>query len=362
MKVTIVGGGNIGTQLAVHCAEKGHEVIVYTSKPDSFKHDLCIANENLEVIHKGTITCATNDTQKAFQDADWIFITYPAFEMNHIATIIQPYFHKELTVCIVPGTGGGDCAFKGLVDIGGTVCGLQRVPSVARLVEYGKCVKAIGYRDTLHVASIPSNKVDECSAFISSILDKECIALPNYLNCTLTPSNPILHTTRLYTLFKDYKEGDVYESIPLFYEDWDDETSELLFQCDDELQEIVKALNTFDLSYVKSLKEHYESDTPQALAKKIQSIEGFKGLPTPSIQVEGGYIPDFHSRYFTADFPYGLAILIQIADMVDVDVPNMKKVWAWYRSYYQGNIFNYNDYDIMTKKELHDFYNINFVI
>lgn len=33
MKVTIVGGGNIGTQFAVHFAEQGHEVRIYTSKP-----------------------------------------------------------------------------------------------------------------------------------------------------------------------------------------------------------------------------------------------------------------------------------------------------------------------------------------
>ena len=34
MRITIVGGGNIGTQFAVHCAEKGHEVIIYTSTPE----------------------------------------------------------------------------------------------------------------------------------------------------------------------------------------------------------------------------------------------------------------------------------------------------------------------------------------
>ena len=36
MRITIVGGGNIGTQFAVHCAEKGHDVIVYTSDPSIY--------------------------------------------------------------------------------------------------------------------------------------------------------------------------------------------------------------------------------------------------------------------------------------------------------------------------------------
>lgn len=34
MKITIVGAGNVGTQLAVHCAEKGHRVTIYSSKPN----------------------------------------------------------------------------------------------------------------------------------------------------------------------------------------------------------------------------------------------------------------------------------------------------------------------------------------
>ena len=36
MKITIVGGGNIGTQFAVHCAHKGHEVTLFSSKPERF--------------------------------------------------------------------------------------------------------------------------------------------------------------------------------------------------------------------------------------------------------------------------------------------------------------------------------------
>ncbi|MBR4376501.1 MAG: NAD(P)-binding domain-containing protein, partial [Spirochaetia bacterium] len=36
MKITIVGGGNIGTQFAIHCAEKGHDVVIFTSKPEKF--------------------------------------------------------------------------------------------------------------------------------------------------------------------------------------------------------------------------------------------------------------------------------------------------------------------------------------
>ncbi len=134
----------------------------------------------------------------------------------------------------------------------------------------------------------------------------------------MTPSNPILHTTRLRTIFGDWHTGVIYHSVPLFYENWDDTSSELLFACDEEIQKICKTFPEFELHYVKSLREHYNSTTVEAMTKKISSIVAFKGLTTPVLKVNGGFIPDLHSRYFTADFSYGLAIIKQIADFAKV--------------------------------------------
>ncbi len=46
MKITVVGGGNIGTQFAVHIAEKGHEVTMFTSNPALFRKRLSIVDKN----------------------------------------------------------------------------------------------------------------------------------------------------------------------------------------------------------------------------------------------------------------------------------------------------------------------------
>lgn len=94
-----------------------------------------------------------------------------------------------------------------------------------------------------------------------------CTVHPNYLSVTLTPSNPILHTTRLSTLFADYEEGKVYNRNPLFYGEWSDASSELLIACDGELQEMLKIMDKLDLHNVRSLKLHYESDTIEAMTK-----------------------------------------------------------------------------------------------
>ncbi len=140
-----------------------------------------------------------------------------------------------------------------------------------------------------------------------------CTSLPNYLSVTLTPSDPILHTTRLCTMFNDYETGKIYDRIPLFYGEWSNDSSKLLLDCDSELQSMIKLLDILDLHNVRSLKQHYESETVEEMTNKLRSIKSLHNLPSPMKKVENGWIPDFNSRYFTADFPYGLAIIEELA-------------------------------------------------
>ena len=357
MNITIVGAGNIGTQIAVHCASKGHNVTMFTTKYDQISKSLKIVNELGETTLAGNISCATDEAALAFGGADLIFITVPAFHMQKTAETMYPHLKIGAKICLVPGSGGGEFAFKTAIDKGCVLFGLQRVPSVARLVEYGKIVCATGYRDELFVAAIPHSFVNECSKIISDIFDMKCSVMPNYLNITLTPSNPILHTTRLKSIFEDYETGKIYADVPLFYEGWTDKSSELLLMCDSEVQNICKALNMFDLSYVKSLKIHYESENAEQLTNKITSIKAFKGLKTPCVQVGNEFSPDLNSRYFTADFSFGLAILIQIADFLNLPCPFMKSTMAWYdRISLQKESFCFADFGINNLDDLIEFY------
>lgn len=40
MNITVIGGGNIGTQFAVHSSDKGHSVKMFTSNPSRFSKHL----------------------------------------------------------------------------------------------------------------------------------------------------------------------------------------------------------------------------------------------------------------------------------------------------------------------------------
>ena len=353
MKITIVGGGNIGTQFAVHSAYKGHEVTIFSSKPERFGKVLtCVDAQGKETL-RGQIRGATADPAQAFGDADVVFVTVPADCMASYAAQIVPYAKPGMKIGLIPGTGGGECAFGACREKGAVIFGLQRVPAVARLAEYGKTVCSTGYRGLLHAAALPKKETATCCALLESIFDIPCAALPDYLNLTLTPSNPILHTTRLRTLYQDYAPGVVYKRIPLFYQEWSDESSQLLIVCDAEVQTLCGVMKEFDLSGVRSLKEHYESDTVEKMTHKISHIPAFQGLTSPQKAVEGGFVPDLESRYFTADFSYGLAILVQVAQMAGVSAPNMEKTLQWYKDlagdpkmfcFAEYGINNYSDF------------------
>ena len=105
MDITVVGGGNIGTQFAVHCAEKGHSVRLFTSNPDHFAKHLTIVDKSGAVIHEGDIEFATSNPHKAFHDADMIMITMPPTMMIPLSEIIYDNTDSHTMIGFVPGPG-----------------------------------------------------------------------------------------------------------------------------------------------------------------------------------------------------------------------------------------------------------------
>ena len=80
-------------------------------------------------------------------------------------------------------------------------------------------------------------------------------------------------------------------------------------------------------------------------------------LTTPTIEVEGGVIPDLHSRYFTAVFSYDLTIIKQVADMAGVPTPHIDATMQWYKSIaIEHNEFRFEDFGITDMKSFAEYY------
>lgn len=257
---------------------------------------------------------------------------------------------------IVPGFGGAEFLFQPVINCGAKLFGFQRVPCIARLKEYGRSVWYEN-KPSITLASLNEKDLIPVAQDMTKLLSMPCEILPNYLCVALTPSNPVLHTSRLYSMFQKIKP--LKENI-LFYASWNDAASEILFSLDEEVQKICRALPEVDLNSVISLKKHYESETPAALTKKLQSISSLSKVYSPMIKTAEGYLPDFENRYFKCDFDYGLDILLQFAEILKLEVPNMKKVMQWYKVQtceFEHKV-NLQNCGLNSKEDILDFYQV----
>ncbi len=371
MRITVIGAGNIGTLVAGELSHHNNEVTLFTRDKSKWSNTIEVFNADNNEKYVEKIHFITDNYKLAVENAEVIIIALPAFAIKNTINNITPFIKKNTIIGFYPGTGGIEFNCKDLLNKNCIIFGTQRVCSVARLNEYGKSVTTSGKRKEMYLSTIPSKYKNKISKMFGDLFKIKTMALPNYLNITLTPSNPILHTTRLYTLFKDYKKGNVYDEIPLFYQDWTLESSKMLMNCDDELHQILAEINKFDTSGVKRLLEHYESTDEITLTNKIKSIKSFQGLETPQIKINGGFIPNLESRYFTADFPYGLLIIKAFGLIVKQNTPNIDEVLYWYQDLIGKKYIDENgnldidsedislpqNNDINTIEDIYNFYN-----
>lgn len=149
----------------------------------------------------------------------------------------------------------------------------------------------------------------------------------SFYEVTLSNSNPILHTGRLYTMWKDWN-GNPFSRCSLFYKEWTDEASEIEMKMDEEFFSLLNALKV-NSTHIDTLLAHYEATDASSMTRKIQSIEAFSNILSPMKRMPEGWIPDIESRYFTEDFPFGLRFIWELAHKNGVNTPTIDKVYEW---------------------------------
>ena len=296
----------------------------------------------------------TADAAEAFDATDYIFVTLPSHVQSDFAKRIAPFVSDKLKFVMVPGFGGAEFLMQPALRKGAALFGFQRVPFIARLKEYGRSVW-FERKDALQLAKFVGADIDSACRDMEKLFSIPCAALSNYLCVTLTPSNPVLHTARLYSMLKD---GDAIDKF--FYAEWNDAASEILFKLDDEVQAICRTLKEIDLRSVLSLKIHYESDTIPALTKKIRGISSLGKILSPLKETPQGLRPDFDSRYFKCDFEFGLDILLQFAETLNLNSPTMREVMAWYRQKTKNfnRAVNLAEHGIKSERDIYNFYSL----
>lgn len=325
-KICICGGGSLAHVCAgVLSSQSDVEVNVFTRRPEQWSHRL-VVNDCNGKVYEGKLGLISNNPEKALKECDIVFLCLPGFAIESTLKIIKPFIENSIVGSIVCSTGFFFAAHKELGE-DARLFGFQRVPYIARTAKYGHLANLLGYKSQLAIAVENIEGKEVFRELVERIWMTPTRLLASHYEVSLTNSNPILHTGRLYSMWKDWN-GEIYDHNILFYKEWTIEASRMLIEMDAEFMRLLEVLPVTK-GAIPSLLEYYESHDAESLTEKISSIPAFQNITSPMKERDGGWVPDFKSRYFTEDFPYGLKYIVTLAKENNVLCPNLDKVFVW---------------------------------
>lgn len=323
MNLVIVGWGNLSHAIAVYASHYEESVTVLSQSSRATTSVLTAK------IFDGTIKTSkpiavTPNVQEAIKKADVVLFTLPSHLMNQKIKEIAPFLTQNHIVGSVVGCGGfAWMMHSAAVHVKG-IFALQRSPYICRVIEKGQSVDILGVKKELSLClkrGSPDLDIGNLQGKLTNWFQSKILFLQSLLEVTISNSNPILHTCRLYSLSKDL----TLNSDTLFYADWDNTAAEMLIACDEEIQKIISQLPQAFPMY-RSIEDYYEVSGADALKEKIRSIEAFQKIKCPLMPITGKSRLDISSRYFQEDVPFGLVVLKSLAELVAVSTPNMDEI------------------------------------
>ena len=362
LKVAICGGGRTGHLNA----------ILFKQLPNV---QVSMLTSNLEIIEQharhtpmqallpdgstldARLDRVTTDARTAVEDADIVIITVPAHARPQTLQAIAPHLSSSKPVYIgaIPGFCGFDwLAESTLVDRPNLVIwGMKDVPHTAFELTPGRSIKMGGGKSRLYVATHARESQESRQRLeeILTVLYGPCVTmLDNYLEITLTPGNPIMHSSVIYGLIGPF--GQWHRKIFPQRMCWWTECPELgayfLERMDQESQELCAVISQrmgIDLSSVKSLKQEIveaygeQIRDQSSMLSILRTNQAYNDILAPMVPADGnraGYVIERESRAFNEDVAYGLVLLVEMAKRFELKVPYIEEVLQWSVAYMQG--------------------------
>ena len=276
--ICIIGAGNIGIASAVEISQ--HEQF-YVTLLTSHAKKLNGLFKNIDTISNKETTgkniVVTDNYQDALKNCDLVIVTVPSFLIKNVVEQVSNFSIKM--ILFLPGYGGKEFYCKNLIEKGCLISGVDRTPYVARLSD--PTTVHSSPKKHIRLAVLKNKASVQLCNLIENLFGIPCSPIQNYLNITFTPSNPILHTSRLFSMFRNATISTHFSRMIKFYAEWNDDSSSVLFKMDEELMQICKAFTKINLSDVIPNSVHYESNTPVLLTKKMKSITSLQNIDSP---------------------------------------------------------------------------------
>lgn len=326
MVITVFGGGGLGHTCAGMLSQHSDvRVNMLTSKVDLWHKTFDLNTPN--GVLKGRLNCIADKAEDVIPQSDMVLLCLPAFMVEKAIVAIKPWLSVRTLVGTVVSSSGFFLFCHKLLSQNIPLFGFQRVPYISRIVEYGRSANLLGFRDELIVATENIADKEDFAGLCQKLFAEKVRFADSFYEVTLSNSNPILHTGRLYTMWKNW-DGKPVSRCPLFYKEWTKEASEIEIKMDEEFFALLHALHV-KTDNIDTLLEHYEARNAEEMTKKLQSIQALSAIQSPMKKTDEGWVPDFGSRYFTEDFPFGLKAIHDLAHRENVSCPYIDQVYQW---------------------------------
>jgi hypothetical protein len=349
MQITICGGGNAAhTAAGLTSANPDVNVKVFLPLADEEKlwREGVSRNGGITVRFPNHSTSGkpdrvSSDPAEVLPGSELVLLALPAFAHETVLERIAPYLDPGASIIAMPARGGLDWAAEKVLQNGFTeytLVGLQTLPWACRIEKYGHEVKVMGAKAQVEAAARPLEKTPEAARVLQKLLGLNLRPVDCFLCLTLANTGQVLHPGLMYGLFKDW-QGEPYHEAPLFYQGVNAGSAEILQQMSEEIQSLRMRLEEcfpcINFSYVRPLDEWLQMsyrkdiDDSSTLETSLSTNRSYAGLKAPMKLVDGGFAPDFDSRYLTEDVPYGLVVTRGIAELAGVKTPVIDEVITW---------------------------------
>ncbi|PMS12828.1 hypothetical protein FNF07_28480 [Trinickia caryophylli] len=362
LNVVVCGGGRTGHLAAVLFKQHpGVRVALLTNNRDTVEKYRGTEGGIAVSMPDGT-TCSarpdvvTGEPAIALAGADVIVVTVPAHVRPPLLRAIAAHVPSDKPVYV--GAIPGFCGFDWLAEQAFSACpnvviwGMKDVSHIASDLDPGRSVRMGGAKSMLYVATHARESAASRAALLAHLrrlYTAPVELLDDYLEITLTPGNPIMHSSVIYGLIGPYGQWhDKTFSEPIcWWTDCPELGAYFLERSDEENQLLCKTIERrmgLDLSSVKPLKqeivEAYDDQIRDAgtMLSVLRTNRAYDAIRAPLVAAAGrpGYVIDKTHRAFHEDVAYGLALLVEMGRRLGVPLPHIEEVFRWTVSYMDG--------------------------
>jgi hypothetical protein len=304
----------------------------------------------------GRLDAIACDPATVLPGADIVIVTVPAHVRPALVRAIAPHLSSDKPVYVgaIPGFCGFDWlaerAFGERPNV--VIWGMKDVAHIASDLQPGESVRMGGAKSVLYVATHARESDASRRALLAHL--RRLYAAPvqlldDYLEITLTPGNPIMHSSVIYGLIGPYGQWhDKTFAAPIcWWTDCPELGAYFLERSDEENQLLCKTVERrlgVELSSVKPLKQEIVEAYEQQIRDRdtmlsvLRTNRAYNGIQAPLIHASDrpGYVIDRTHRAFHEDVAYGLALLVEMGRRLGVRLPHIEEVFRWSVSYMGG--------------------------